>query len=110
MITLFLLQALLLEQTQAQSPQAVVWTSPVGTAADFSQQYTNGQTLALGWNEYYNNTIYGTSWVDTTKTLVSLWVASWPGYANTHFSSVIKSRSASAVPYFVSIICLGYGC
>ncbi|KAH8598867.1 hypothetical protein B0O99DRAFT_591481 [Bisporella sp. PMI_857] len=58
--------------TWAQTVQAFLWNVPDGKLSDFSQTFTAGNTLSLSWNA-----LITTTYVDTTKNLVDLWVTSY---------------------------------
>ncbi|SRR6266536_963955 len=66
--------------------QNVIWNVPDGDLPDLSQTFTAGTTLPLSWNNYTS-----TAYVDTTKNLVDLWVASFD-YSLNLFSQLIKGR------------------
>jgi hypothetical protein len=66
--------------------QNILWNVPDGDLPDLSQTFTAGSTLPLSWNNY-TSTLY----VDTTKNLVDLWVASFDNSLNS-FSQLIKGR------------------
>jgi hypothetical protein len=71
----------------AQTVQTLLWNVPDGKASDLSLTFTNGNTVPLSWNNWTS-----TSFIDTTKSHVDLWVTSYDWNLN-QYAETLKSKS-----------------
>jgi hypothetical protein len=63
--------------TAAQSTDIIIWNNPIGSLADFSQTFHNGETVLVSWNAWTPATELSNS-----TSLVNLWVTSFDYTAN----------------------------
>jgi hypothetical protein len=75
----------LLSAVVAQSPQAILWNTPVGDLQDFSQTFNNGETLLVSWNAWTSDTQ-----INATTSLVDLWVTSFDYSVNQYSYKIIS--------------------
>lgn len=64
-----------------------MWKVPDGTSPDFTQQFSNGATLPLAWNNYTTSDPP----IDTTSTFVDLWMTSFS--SDVDYSQRIDGRT-----------------
>jgi len=76
----------------AQTVQQLLWDVPDGKATDLSQTFTNGNTLPLSWNNWSS-----TSYIDTFKSHVDLWVTSYDFNLN-QYAYTLKTDIDLTVP------------
>ncbi|TAQ84357.1 hypothetical protein B7494_g7314 [Chlorociboria aeruginascens] len=68
-LAIFAIWQFVLRRSWALTVQQVIWNVPDGNSSDFTDTYTNGNTLNLSWNSWLS-----TSYVDAEHNLVDLWV------------------------------------
>ncbi|KAF2103274.1 hypothetical protein NA57DRAFT_52801 [Rhizodiscina lignyota] len=64
--------------------QAALWKVPDGTSPDFSQTFTDGESIPLAWNDFS-----GTSDVNASASLLDLWLTSFD-WDNNQYSQLLR--------------------